>query len=89
MLTNFINSIINFGFSFVNKALPDMSDIDKAFENLSDSIDTVITWVDNVNYFIPLDTVLTIIGIEVSIQVVLFILYFTDKVRRVTTSFIP
>lgn len=89
MLTNFINSIIDFGFNFINSAIPDTSKLDQAFENVADSIDTVITWIHNVNYFIPLDTCLIILGIEVSIQVVLFMLYFTDKVRRVTTSFIP
>lgn len=89
MLTVLIVNIINFAFDCIAGWIPNGFEMDLAFDGLPSALDSVFTFLHNVNYFLPLDTCVVILGIEVGIQVVMFFTYFTDKARRVVTSFIP
>lgn len=88
-MTQLFCSFIDIGFSFVSIFIPDTSKFDLAFDGLSGFINSIIDFLQQVNFIVPLDTIASIISIEVGIQVVMFSAFFTDKVRRVVTSFIP
>lgn len=52
-------------------------------------LETIFEFVEQVNFIVPLDTILIIIGIEVGVQLVIFGMFSIDKIREIITSFIP
>lgn len=69
--------------------LPDLSVENEVIANMSDGMDTIFGFIAQVNFFIPLDHMLTIIGLVYAIRCSKFIVFAVNWVIRRIADFIP
>ena len=89
MLTNLIVGLINMICNFMFKIVPDMSNVTSTFSNAQSFAGTVVDFIKQVNFVVPLPTIVAIVTIEVGIQVALVLFWVGDKVVKTVCSLIP
>ena len=89
MITNLIVNIINFVTKIFVKYLPDLSVVNDVFGKNTGFLDKIYDFVKQVNYIIPLDTIVYIIGIEITIHVILFSVFIVHLIKNTICDLIP
>lgn len=88
-MTAFVVGVVHFVLKFLNDVIPEFTAISDVFSNAQTYSGAVVDFVKNVNFIIPLPTILTIVGIEVGIQVILVSCWVGNKITKVVSSLIP
>lgn len=88
-MTAFVVGVVHFFMKFLNGIIPEFDSISEVFSNAQTWSGAVVDFVKNVNFIIPLPTIVTIVGIEIGIQVVLVAFWVGNKITKVVTSLIP
>lgn len=89
MLTNLIIKIIGFVGGGLINLLPDMTFIGDVFSNAENNAQVVKDFIANVNFIVPLPTIVTIAGIEISMHIAMFTLWIGNQVKKTIVSLIP
>lgn len=87
-MTDFVCSIIE----FVGKLLSGFPTFDMASSNLStisSSLNTVLDFINQANFIIPLSDILIIIGIDLTIRVTKFLIFIINWIIRRVVDVIP
>lgn len=89
MLSDFIVTIVNWLNSFLCGLLPETTNISNTLDNASSFITTLIDFIQQVNFVVPLTDLLIVIGIDVSISLGFFAVYVINFIKNVIVNLIP
>lgn len=87
-MTNIIVSFFQFLQSLIGK-LPDLSVDNTALSSMVSAMDTVFDFIGKVNFFIPLDHMLLILGLVYSIRAAKLLLFVINWIIRRIADVIP
>ena len=88
-MTDLIISIVDFITNFGVKIMPDMSDFTRTFSDASTHVGALVDFFQHINFIVPLPTIVTIVGIEISIHVATFLFWVGHKIAKTVVSLIP
>lgn len=88
-LTDLIIIIIDFVCGFGIKILPDLSDMTSVFSNAESVVGVIVDFIKQVNFIVPLPTIIAIVGIEISIHITIFVFWVGAKIAKTVVSLIP
>lgn len=88
-MTAFILSVLSSLQNFITTRLPDFSLASSTVSSVSSGFESVIEFIAQVNFFIPLPTILLILSIVYGIKLSKFSLFLVNWIIRRLADFIP
>lgn len=89
MITNLIVKVIEFIGNIFVKYLPDLSDVNGFLGSNQEFLDKIYDFVKQVNFIVPLDTIVFIIGLEIAIHVIMFTVFVVHLIKNTICDLIP
>ncbi len=89
MLSNVLIGFLDWLSNFVCGMLPDTTNISTTLGNAQGQVSTVVDFVKQVNFIVPLPDIMIILGIDVAIRLVTFGLYLVNFIKNVIVNLIP
>lgn len=88
-MTNVIVSFLEFLRGVIDTVMPDMSVESGVLSNIVDGLETMVEFVAQVNFFIPLPTIFLVLSIVFGFRLTKFIVFCVNWVIRRLADVIP
>ncbi len=92
-MTNIVISMIRFFLNFFHTAFVTLYDHSQLFGTFgavwTETIDTVMEWLQMVNFIVPIDTIFGILLLHFQLSMAGLVLWFVNKIINLTADVIP
>lgn len=88
-MTDIIVKIIEFITGFLIKIMPDFSDFTQTFKNASGYVQTAVDFIKQVNFVVPLSSIMLIVVIEVTVHLGMLLFWVGNKIVKSILEVIP
>lgn len=88
-MTSFLISIINFAVNFINSHIPSYDFESSTYNNVSDGITSVVHFLTDVNFIVPLADVAVIMSLTIGIRLFKFTLFAGNWLVRRVCDLLP
>lgn len=79
-MTNIISGFLNWIIGAIIEFIPAPPGLDSVLSMFGDNVYTAWDFISQVNFIVPLDTILTIIGLDIGFRVYMFVAYIVKNV---------